>query len=59
MRLFNESLSSGVVSSDWKKSHIIPMHKGGPKDDPTNCRPIVVVSVIAKILEKIVATQLS
>ena len=59
MRLFNKSLSSGVVPSDWKKSHITPVHKGGPEDDPTNCRPIAVVSDVAKILEKVVATQFS
>ena len=37
----------------------MPVHKGGAEDDPTNYRPIAVVSIIAKILEKIVATQLS
>ena len=42
-----------------ENSHITPLHKGGTEDDPTNYRPIAVVSIIAKILEKIVATQLS
>ena len=58
-RLYNDSLRTGIIPSDWKKSHITPVHKGGAEDDPTNYRPIAVVSIIAKILEKIVATQLS
>ena len=35
------------------------MHKGGCTDDSSNYRPIAVVSVVAKVLEKIVATKLS
>ena len=48
-----------LVPSDWKRSQIVPLHKGGAEDDPTNYQPIAVVSIIAKILEKIIATQLS
>ena len=43
----------------WKRSHITPVYKGGVPDDPSNYRPIAVVPVVAKILEKIVTTQLS
>ena len=43
----------------WKRSHITPVYKGGVPDDPSNYHPIAVVPVVAKILEKIVATQLS
>ena len=57
--LYNDSLRSGVIPSDWKRSHIMPVHKGGAEDDPTKYRPIAVVSIIAKILERIVATQSS
>ena len=57
--LYNLSLRQGIVPLAWKQSHITPIHKGGSTDDPSNYRPIAVVSVVAKILEKIVATQLS
>ena len=49
----------GTVPHAWKQSHITPVHKGGSTDDPTHYRPIAVVSVVAKVLEKIVAIQLS
>ena len=57
--LYNLSLQQGIVPHAWKQSHITPVHKGGSTDDPSHYRPIAVVSVIAKVLEKIVATQLS
>ena len=57
--LYNESLQTGIIPLEWKRSHITPVHKGGPADDATNYRPIAVVSVVVKILEKLVATELS
>ena len=58
-KLFNESLKAGVFPSQWKRSHITPVHKGGATSDPGNFRPISVVPVLAKSLEKIVSAQLS
>ena len=57
--LYNESLQTGIIPLEWKRSHIILVHKGGPADDATDYRPIAVVSVVVKILEKLVATELS
>ena len=57
-QLYNISLLTGAFPSDWKHSHITPVHKDGPFDDPSNF-PISVVPVLAKILEKIVSIQLS
>ena len=56
--LFNYSLQHAVVPLAWKRSHITPVFKGRAPNDPSNYRPIAVVPVVAKILEKIVATQL-
>ena len=58
-RLFNFSLQHGTFPAPWKQSNITPVHKGGPVSDPCNYRPISVVPVIAKILEKIVSVQLT
>ena len=48
----------GIIPSGWKQSHISPVHKGGAVEDPSNYRPIAVVPVVAKVLEKIVACQI-
>ena len=53
--LFNSFLQNGEVPSEWKHSHIIPVHKGGSPVDPGNFRPISVVPVLAKVFEKIVS----
>ena len=56
--LYNKSIQSGEVPLDWKKSHVTPVHKGGDASDPGNFRPISVVPVVAKILERLIANQL-
>jgi len=39
--------------------NVTAVYKSGPQQDPSNFRPISVVPIIAKTLEKIVANQLS
>ena len=56
--LFNYSLQHKVVPLAWKESHITSIYKGGAPDDPSSYWPIAVVPVVAKIVEKIVTTQL-
>ena len=46
--LFNCSLRTGEVPSEWKRSHITPIHKGDSPDDPSNFRPISVVPILAR-----------
>ena len=43
----------------WKKSNVTPVHKGGNTDDPGNYRPISVVPIVAKVFEKMIASQLN
>ena len=58
-KLYNKSLESGIVPNQWKCSNVTPVHKGGSCGNPGNFRPISVVPVVAKIFEKIVASQLN
>ena len=55
--IFNMSIESGSIPKAWKQSNVSPIHKGG-SDDPGNFRPIPVVPIIAKVLEKLIANQL-
>lgn len=57
--LFNMSLQTGCVPTDWKYARVTPIYKGkGEHSDTSNFRPISVLSHIAKILEKEVQCQL-
>ena len=51
--IFNLSLSTGKVISDFKIAKIIPLYKKGDASDINNYRPISLLSNISKILEKI------
>ena len=51
-QLFNLSLKSGVIPSDWKKSLIVPIPKNSDGSKPTNYRPISLLPIISKVLER-------
>ena len=56
--IYNHSLNTGTVPLAWKRSNVTPVYKGGDTENPGNFRPISVVPVVAKVLEKMVAHQL-
>ena len=46
--IFNLSISTGIVPKDWKSALVTPIFKGtGPKNDPSNYRPISVLPTIS------------
>ena len=49
----NISFQTGVFPSQLKQSKVIPLHKGGTKSDLHNYRPISLLSVFSKIIEKL------
>ena len=55
--IFNLSLSSSIVPDDFKLAKVTPLYKGKSHADPNNYRPISVLSVMSKILERIVYDQ--
>jgi hypothetical protein len=57
--IFTKSLSTGIVPSLMKIAKIIPIFKSGDCLDRNNYRPISLLSIFSKILEKIVCTRLS
>ena len=51
-RLFNLSLASCTVPALWKQANVIPLYKKGNRNGPNNYRPISLLSVVGKLLEK-------
>ena len=48
-----------VVPNILKVSRVTPVYKNGLTTEPTNYRPIALLSPFSKILEKIIADQLT
>ena len=57
-KIFNLSISTGIFPENFKKAKDIPGFKKGEKSDKSNYRPISVLSLLSKIIEKHVAQQL-
>ena len=53
-KLFNLSLSSGIFPSDWKCANVSPVFKKDSPSNYKNYRPISLISVIGKVMERCV-----
>ena len=51
-KLFNKSVSSGRFPSTWKLSAVVPIPKGGEGSCVTNYRPMSLLSIVSKLLER-------
>ena len=57
-KVLNCSLQSGICSDVLKIARVTPIHKIGPKSDPTNYRPISTLPVISKLIERHISVHL-
>ena len=55
--IFNSSLWKGIFPDVWKLARVTPIFKSGSKSVANNYRPISVISVFSRILERIVHDQ--
>ena len=51
-QLFNISLKLGAIPDEWKIARVSPIPKSHNKSDPGSYRPISLLSVLSKLLEK-------
>ena len=56
--LFQMSLNSGTLPSDWTTANVVPVFKHNNRHQPSNYRPISLTSLVAKVMEKIVHFQI-
>lgn len=52
--IFKFSLEIGKLPDDWKRANIVPIHKGGSREEPLNYRPVSLTSILCKMCEKII-----
>ena len=57
--IFQKSLEQGIFPTSLKTSRTVPIFKAGDKLNIDNYRPISLVNSLSKILEKMVATNLT
>ena len=55
--LINLSLQTGTFPTDWKQTKILPIHKSGSLSSFENFRPISILPVLSKTIEKAVHRQ--
>lgn len=56
--IFNKALEQGEFPSSMKNAKVSVLHKGGDKNEISNYRPISVLPIFSKGLEKLIACRL-
>ena len=57
--LFTKSLKMSQIPMEWKLANIIPIYKQGNKNHVENYRPISLLSVVSKTLERCIPNHIS
>jgi hypothetical protein len=55
--LFNTCMQTGDLPRVWLDAHIVPIHKKGSKNLPSNYRPVSLTSVICKTMERVIKVE--
>jgi hypothetical protein len=56
--IYNLSLRLGVFPNEWKAAKVNPLHKKGDRYDIHNYRPISIILMFAKLLERLMFNRL-
>lgn len=57
-KLFNLSLSQGIVPREWKFANVVPVFKKGDKHLTDDYRPISLLSLVSKVLERAICNRI-
>ena len=57
--LFEKTLQTGQLPSDWKNAQVCSLFKKGDKTEPSYYRPISITCILCKVMEHITASNLS
>ena len=57
--IFNHSFHSGQYPDCLKIARVVPIYKGGAKDDPKNYRPVSILTNINKVFEKLIHKRIN
>ena len=57
-KIFQKSLNSGEVPSDWRKANVVPIFKNGEREIAANYRPVSLTCIASKILEHVIVSHI-
>ena len=57
--IVNDSFNKGIYPNKLKTAKVVALHKKGASDNPTNYRPISLLSIFSKIIGKLIYKRLS
>ena len=57
-KIFNVSITSEQFASEWKAARVIPIFKKGQQTMLDNYRPISILPVVSKLMERILHDQM-
>ena len=52
--IFQQSLDTGIVPSDWKQANVVAVFKIGDKNAAANYRPVSLTCILCKVLESFI-----
>ena len=56
--LYNLCIDQGVFPDPLKMAQVIPLFKGGDKEDPNSYRPISLLPALGKLFEKLISSKM-
>ena len=56
--IFKQCVDTGIFPSEWKKGNIVPIHKKGDKQTLKNYRPVSLLPICRKILERLIFNEM-
>ena len=56
--IFKQCVDTGIFPSEWKKGNIVPIHKKGDKQTLKNYRPVSLLPICGKILERLMFNEM-
>ena len=57
-KLFNKCIKDENIPSIWKTAIVVPIHKKGPMNLPSNYRPVSLTCILCKVYEKFIRTHI-
>ena len=58
-KIFQSSYNLGVLPSQWKVAHVVPIFKNkGKRSDPLNYRPVSLTCICCKLFERIIKDKM-